>query len=483
MADIDIELIKRRSVVGVVALTARTFVLQIVAFSATFLLTLFLTPEIFGVFYVVSAIISFLGYFSDIGLAAALVQKKDEVTREDLATTFVIQQLLVVILVSLSLIFSGPIAAFYRLDITGVWLFRALAVSFFLSSLKTIPSVLLERRLAFDRLVIPQIVETLGFYTVAVYLAWKGEGITSFTWAVLVRGVLGLVTMYIVEPWVPALVFSRQSAKKLMSFGLPFQMNSFLALLKDDLLTLFLGRVLPFAEVGYIGWAKKWAEVPLRLIMDSVVRVTFPTYSRLQHDKALLVKAIDKTIFGLAGAILPISSGLLFFVHPMVQLIPKYGKWEPALVSFYLFVFSSAIAALSTPLMSALNAVGNIRTTLKFMVGWTVSTWVLTVILLRFFGFNGVALALLVVSGALYLVIRVTRRVADFSFISNVKGPVAAAGIQGGVYAVLLTMVPHTYPWLFAVGGAGVILYGGLLYWMESGRINAFVATIRRSIR
>ena len=36
MADIDIELIKRRSVVGVVALTARTFVLQIVAFSATF---------------------------------------------------------------------------------------------------------------------------------------------------------------------------------------------------------------------------------------------------------------------------------------------------------------------------------------------------------------------------------------------------------------------------------------------------------------
>ena len=58
MADIDIELIKRRSVVGVVALTARTFVLQIVAFSATFV-DLFLTPEIFGVFYVVSAIISF----------------------------------------------------------------------------------------------------------------------------------------------------------------------------------------------------------------------------------------------------------------------------------------------------------------------------------------------------------------------------------------------------------------------------------------
>ncbi len=480
MADIDIELIKQRSVVGVVALTARTFLLQIIAFGATFLLTLFLSPETFGIFYVVSAIISFLGYFSDIGLAAALVQKKEDVTREDLTTTFVIQQVLVMTLVFLSLVFSGALAQFYRLDPAGLWLLRALAVSFFLSSLKTIPSVLLERRLAFDRLVIPQIVETLGFYGVAVFMAWRGAGIMSFTWAVLVRGLLGLITIYMIEPWIPSFVFSKMSAKKLMSFGLPFQMNSFLALLKDDLMTVFLGKVLPFSEVGYIGWAKKWAEVPLRLIMDSVVRVTFPTYSRLQHDRALLVKAIDKTLFGLSLAILPISSGLLFFVHPMVEIIPKYAKWEPALVSFYLFIFSSALAALSTPLMNALNAVGKIRTTLKFMVGWTASTWILTVVFMRFFGFNGVSLALLVVAGSLYLVIRVTKRVADFSFFENVRGPVAAAVAQGAAYAVLLPQVPHTYPWLLAVGSAGVILYGGLLYVLEGQRIRAFAATFRR---
>lgn len=481
MPDIDIELIKRRSVVGVVALTARTFLLQIVAFAATFLLTLFLSPDIFGVFYVISAIISFLAYFSDIGLAAALVQKKEEVTREDLSTTFIIQQALVITLVLISLIFSGYIASFYRLDEAGVWLFRALAVSFFFSSLKTIPSVLLERRLAFDRLVIPHIVETLGFYGVAVYLAWKGFGITSFTWAVLIRGILGLITMYMVEPWVPTFALSRESARKLMRFGLPFQMNSFLALLKDDLLTVFLGRVLPFAHVGYIGWAKKWAEVPLRLIMDSVIRVTFPAYSRLQHDKKLLEKAIDKTMFGLSAAILPISTGLLFFVHPMVELIPKYAKWEPALVSFYLFVFSSAIAALSTPLMNALNAVGNIRTTLKFMVGWTIFTWAFTLLFMQFFGYNGVALALLVVSLSITLVIREAKKITGFSFIDNTKGSVAAAVIQGIFYWQLLPAVPHTFPVLLVSGISGVILYGGVMGMLEKNRINAFISTIRRS--
>ena len=172
--------------------------------------------------------------------------------------------------------------------------------------------MLLERRLAFDRLVIPQIVETLGFYTVAVYLAWKGEGITSFTWAVLVRGVLGLVTMYIVEPWVPALVFPGKALKTYVLWAAVPDEFIFGASQGRSVNVVSGEWYYRLLRWGYIGWAKKMGGGAARLIMDSVVRVTFPTYSRLQHDKALLVKAIDKTIFGLAGAILPISSGLLF---------------------------------------------------------------------------------------------------------------------------------------------------------------------------
>ena len=122
MSELDIALIKKRSVSGVIALTSRTFVLQIIAFSATFLLTIFLSPSIFGVFYVVSAVISFLGYFSDIGLAAALIQKKSELTEDDLITTFTIQQTLVTIVVSLAFLFSPFITSFYALEDAGRYL-------------------------------------------------------------------------------------------------------------------------------------------------------------------------------------------------------------------------------------------------------------------------------------------------------------------------------------------------------------------------
>jgi PST family polysaccharide transporter len=479
MEEIDIALVKKRSLTGIVALTSRTFLLQLIAFAATFLLTIFLSPQIFGVFYVVSAIINFLGYFSDIGLAAALIQKKEALTPEDLSTTFTIQQILVGVVVVIALAGSAMISKFYGLDVTGLWLLRALIISFFLSSLKTIPSILLERKLDFNRLVIPQILETVGFYAVAVILAWKGYGIVSFTWAVIVRAVVGLVAMYIISPWAIRLKLSRDVARKLMRFGVPFQLNSFIALLKDDLLTVFLGKILPFAQIGYIGWAKKWAEVPLRLIMDSVIRVTFPAFSRLQEHKEHLRAAIEKTLFGLSVAIFPISVGLLFFVQPLIGIIPKYAKWEPAILAFYILTISSVFAGLTTPLTNALNAIGKIKVTLGLMVMWTALTWILTLTLIKFFGFNGVPLAFLLVSTTIVVVVGLVKREVQFSFWKSIYGALVASVLQGLLYVVILRVVPHSLVWLVIAGSAGVILYAGVIWMVEKKRISDTVRSFQ----
>jgi O-antigen/teichoic acid export membrane protein len=479
MEEIDIASIKKKSLSGIVALTSRTFILQIIAFAATFLLTVFLSPSVFGIFYIVSAIISFLSYFSDIGLAAALIQKKEQLTPDDLSTTFTIQQLLVVPLSCLVFFLAPYIASFYGLDNTGTMLMRALVVSFFFSSLKTIPSVLLERNLSFKLLVIPQIAETLGFYLVAVLMAWRGYGVTSFTWAVLVRAVIGLCLMYIISPWRIRLSISKTVARRLLRFGVPFQMNSFLALLKDDLMTVFLGKILPLAEVGYIGWAKKWAEVPLRLIMDSVIRVTFPTFSRLQHSRELLGKAIEKALFGLALTMFPISAGLLFFVGPAVGIIPKYGKWEPALLSFALFVVSAVFAGFSTPLTNALNAVGRIKITMTLMIFWTIATWLLTVLLVHSIGFNGFALGLLILSLSIIVVIRLVKRYATFAFVDNIKWPLAGALVQSVWYFAARGNQPYNVPWLTGVGLTGVILYSGVVWLTQKERIKEILRVFR----
>ena len=142
--EIDLSQVGRRSVTGVIALASRTLVVQIITFLATLALTIFLEPEIYGVFFIVSSVVNFLSYFSDIGLAAALIQKKTKITRQDLTTTFSIQQGLIIFLLILLFTLTPLIRRSYGMDQQAIYLLWALGISLFLSSLKTIPSILLE---------------------------------------------------------------------------------------------------------------------------------------------------------------------------------------------------------------------------------------------------------------------------------------------------------------------------------------------------
>ncbi|PJE58372.1 MAG: hypothetical protein COU81_01095 [Candidatus Portnoybacteria bacterium CG10_big_fil_rev_8_21_14_0_10_36_7] len=460
--ELDLDLIKRKTVSGVVTFTLRSFFIQAFTFFATFILTILLAPSVFGVFFVVSAILNLFVYFSDIGLAAALIQKKEKPTEEDFKTTFTIQQAMILSLVLIGLLFSKKIAGFYHLDDSGLWLLRVLIFSLSLSSLKTIPSIILERRLDFTKLIIPQIVEHIIFYSLAIILAYKGLGLASFTYSVLARGIVGLILIYIISPWKPGFSFSRKSAKNLVSFGLPFQANSVLALLKDDLLTVFLGKILPYAQVGYVGWAQKFAFVPLRFFMDNVIKVTFPAYSRLQENKNELGKAIDKSIFFVTFFVYPSVLGMMAIAKPFVDLIPKYNKWEPALPLLYFFGINALFAAVNTTLSNTLFAIGKPKIVLNLMVFWTILTWLSTYLLVIRFGYLGVGMASALVAGSTSVIIYFVKKNVPIQLIKNVSGPLLISILMFIVLIEFLKLLPVTFLSLALAILLGIILYSGL---------------------
>ena len=459
MEDLETKNIGKNAIKSVFALTTRTAILQIIAFVANFFLTVLLSPEIFGVFFLVSAVVSFLNYFSDIGLAAALVQKKGGVSEIELRTTFTIQQILVGSLTILAFVLSPFIQTFFRFSSEGVFLFQALIVSFFLTSLKTIPSILLERKLQFDKLVIPQILETLLFHITAVVLAYLGWGIHAFTVAVLMRSVVGLIAIYVVAPWRPGIALDRDAARKLLSFGVPFQINSVLALIKDDLFTIYLGRVLPLAQIGYIGWAKKWAELPLRLIMDNIIKVTFPAYSRLQHDPVRLKKAIESALFFLVLLAVPITLVMISVMRPFIDIVPRYEKWYPALFSFYLFCLSSLLSTITGPLTNVFNSTGHVKKTLVFMVVWTVMTWTIIPAMIPTFGFNAVALGMFIISLSVIVIAYLAKRLTHITYRYSIGKPLLTA-IPLAVYLLVISLLPVS-----GVLQIALLLLGGGSVW------------------
>jgi len=483
MEAVDIALVTKKSIRGIFALVYRTFFIQVLGFVANFLLTIYLSPSIFGIFFVVSAAIAFLSYFSDIGLAAALIQKKESITDEELRTTFTIQQVLVISLVVIAFLFSGHVGNFYHLNKEGIFLFQALIISFFLSSLKTIPSIVLERNLNFEKLVIPQIVESLFFNVVVVVLAIKGFGIASFTFAVLARGITGLIAIYAISPWKIGFGFSKKSASKLLSFGIPFQANSFLALVKDDLLIAYLGKVLPIAQVGYIGFAQKWAFTPLRLIMDNVIRITFPSFSRLQHDKNVLGRALEKSIFAASFLIFPSLIGLVVLSPYFILLIPKYTKWEPALLSLSFFAINAALSSVSTPLTNALNAIGKIKITLYLMVFWTVSTWVLTPLAIVFYGFNGVSYASAFIALSVVFVVIISKRFIKFAVLKILINPFLAAIFMGVVIYFLSPLVVKNIIMLILMIVFGAVVYFSTMFALAKNEILSDIKFVRENLK
>ena len=423
---LEVQEVKRRSVSGVLALISRTFIIQIISFVSTLALTIFLDPNTYGVFYLVSSVVNFLAYFSDVGLAAALIQKKENVTKEDLSTTFTVQQILVITLLVILFILSPVIRTQYQIDQTGLYLLYAMGISLFLSSLKTIPSIMLEREIKFSKLILPQVLETLTFNAIAVYFAWRGFGVTSFTLAVLGRGIVGLIAMYLVYPWKPSFGISKSSLSHLLRFGLPYQVNTFLAVLKDDGMTIILTRIIGTQGLGYIGWASRWAGLPLRIVMDNLTKVSFPTFARLQHDKERLAQAVEVSLKYMCLLAFPILVGMGFLALPMTHLIPRYVKWLPAIVPLYIYLYNSAWASISTSLTNLLNATGHIKSTFKLMLMWTGLTWLIMPFMAIKLGYLGVAYATGIIATSSIVTILLAKKYVNFSFLNIVRTPLRA---------------------------------------------------------
>jgi len=456
-AEIELETVKSRAVKGVAALTGRTFVLNVIAFVAQGFLWAFLSPEQFGVFWIVSAIVNFLVYFSDIGLAAALIQKRENPSQKDLKTTFTVQQSLVIGLLVI-LFFARPILVrAFGLTAEGQLLMAALAISFFMSSLKSIPSVLLERRLEFGKFVIPQVLETFVYNIAVVFFAWRGLGITAFSYAVIIRGIVGLVVIYILQPWKPGLALSKKSLKELLKFGLPYQVNTLLAVIKDDGMTIILGSILGPAGIGILGTAQRLAQYPLRFFMDNVTKVSFPAFARMQDKKDELASAVTRSIFFISFLVFPSIIGLTVLAPVLIKVLPRYAKWEPALIPLVFLSVNTVFAAVTTQLTNMFNAVGKIKTTFGLMIMWTALTFAAVPALSWQLGVNGAGFGYMLVGISSVVAIAVARKIVKFSLLDGALKPLLAALVMGAaVWLVRGFVTPNFY-------AVGLLIFTGFL--------------------
>jgi teichuronic acid exporter len=441
------ELLQTRAARGAAALLVRSGLIKLAGVAGGVVLARVLAPA------------QFLAMFADVGLGGALIQQRHTPTQRELRTVFTLQVMLAAVLLAIGFAVAVPVAAAYHLPAADVWLLRALLATLLASSLRTVPAVLLERELRYARLGTVEAVEAVVFQIVAVAAALGGAGVWAFVWATVVRAMVGLLVLYRLSPWRPGFGIDRGVARRLTGFGMAYQAQGILSFVKDAMTPTLVALVAGATAVGYVNWAYAVATLPL-LVTNSLWQVTFPAFARAAHDPALLTRMIERAIRLGAIVMLPLSFSVMALAPEAIRYVFT-SKWDPALLSVYLFSISLwAGPLIGATFFSLFYAVGKPRYGMWFTVLYGVLDWGLGVPLLLWLGFNGIAVRTVVVAFVtLPLLVRVARRIVPVQPLRQVVRPALAAALSAGVEFGVVHLLPQSVASFVVAIAAGCAVY------------------------
>lgn len=281
-----------------------------------------------------------------------------------------------------------------------------LSISFVLAGLTMIPTAMLTRQMAFNKLAVREIAGTAINGATSISLACLGWGVWALVAGSLAGSASQMILINLLCPFRPRLAFDRQGLKECLGFGLNltgFNVFNYFARNADNLIIgIFLGPV----ALGYYALAYKLMLMPRNAVTNVVTRVLFPAFSRMQDDDERLAKAYLRVCGAIAFVTFPMMAGLAFVAHPFVEVVLG-DKWFPAVPLIWILAPLGAISSIQTTVGQIYLAKGRA----DWMFWWGIVSGVLRVVSFLIglpWGVVGVAAAYAIMTWT--LVSRISRR-------------------------------------------------------------------------
>ena len=387
-APTEASLARRRAARGVVLLSLRTVLTQVLVLAGTIVLTRTLEPEDFGLFAVLQFALTFLQFFGDAGVGGALIQRPEAPSERALASVFTLQLLLGAGLVAAAWMAAPLLPLLWpSLPAVSTWLLRAMSVTFLVTAMRTIPSILLERGLRFGAIAAAEVGQVAGFYGVACACALAG--LRAWTWplALLAQALVGTLVVNAAGPWRPRLALDRALLGPLVRFGIPFQLKNLIGFANGAVTPVYAGMVLGPAPTGLITWGQQVASVPLRLV-EVVARVSFPLVSRVSGDEDEVARVLERTLQACALGVF-FAAALLLTAGPNVTVVIFSERWLGGVVALHAFSLALVVGFVSPVVGAVLDALGRPGVVARLAAGWTALNWIVIPLATARWGLGG----------------------------------------------------------------------------------------------
>ena len=232
------------------------------------------------------------------------------------------------------------------------------------------------------------------------------------------------------------------------------------------------------APLGILVWAQKWIQIPLRVVLDNVTKVTFPAFSRMQDEKKNLERTVTRSIFFTTLLVFPATTAIVILFPVVINIIPKYNQWVPAILPLTLLSINVLFASITTQLTNVLNAIGKIKITSGLMIMWTALTWILVPYLAKKFGAPGAAGGYALVGASSVVAIMIVKKYVNFSLSNSVLKPLFASIIMGMSLVILKRMLPLSFKSLIFLIVAGFLIYAVCIFLLVG---NSLVEDVKKA--
>ncbi len=316
---------------------------EAVSFFTFVALSRLLAPEDFGLVAMAFVFITFVQVFLDQGLGDAIVQRAD-LAPEHLDTAFWISILTGCLLTVSGIALSGPVAALFS-EPRLVPVLRWMSVGFVLTTLSSIQTAILQRKLAFKSLAARSVSATMVGGIVGVGMAFAGFGVWSLVAQELANDMTAAIVLWSASDWRPGFKISKKHYKELFSFGASIVGNDILDVIMrrsdDFLIGYFLGPTL----LGYYNIGYRLLLVIMRVVTGITNSVAFPTFSRIQKNPERMRRAFYTVTQYTSLLAFPVFIGLATLAPEIVQAL--FGKkWLPSVPVMQTLAFIGILQSL-----------------------------------------------------------------------------------------------------------------------------------------
>lgn len=330
---------------------------QLLGFTSTIVLARTLSQADFGLAGYALLVTGFLEVLRGLGIGAALIYLEDEPGRRDTAFYLAIAAGLLLYGVTWLV---APFAASFFGDERVTAMTRTVALTMPLAGFATVHRALLDKRLAFNRRLVPELGRGAGKALIAIALALSGFGAWSIVWAQVGGVLLETILLWWALPWTPSTSFQREHARPLLGYGGRFALVDSLGVLLLNIDYLIIGRVMGAASLGAYTVAFRIPELVVKQLSAVVGSVTFPVYAAMRHDLTVLRSGYIQSLRYLAMALTPLAVGLALVAEPLVLLLfgDRWSNVAPLMQALALYSWVRGVTFGSGSVLRAIGRPG-----------------------------------------------------------------------------------------------------------------------------